>query len=258
MARLAHVAASALLVSSPRATATAGRSALVIGNAQYRQAPLKNAGADAQAISQAFSQLGYDTTLHENLGYADFVAALREFTTRTQDRGLRLIYYAGHGFQVSGRNHLVPVDVQFDVASNAAPERTIAVDDLLQRLTGAPQGVNVLVLDACRANPFTGQQGVSANGRILNLRSGARVGLASQSAPFGTVLAYSTAPGRIATDSPSAAIGVYAKHFLRQLGKRGVPIEMMLKQVRVGVSEETVMQQVPWESSSLIGELTLS
>jgi len=134
------------------------------------------------------------------------------------------------------------------------PRITDIVNELLDRLAQLPRGINIVILDACRTNPFAGSDVVLPDGRRLKFRGATPTGLARMDVPLGTLLAFSTAPGGVALDDPTAKHSIYAKYLLDNLATPGMPVEQMFKRVRAGVAGETGRMQVPWESSSLTGD----
>jgi uncharacterized caspase-like protein len=229
------------------------RVALVIGNSTYKISPLKNPAADAQAVAAALKSLGFDVTERENTSYRELIELLRQFSKHGAQADVRLVFYAGHGVQAKGRNYLLPVDTEIR-SEEDIPAKSADVNDLLDRLAQISRGINIVILDACRDNPFAGSDVVLPDGRRLKFRGATPSGLARMEAPLGTLLAFSTAPGGIALDDPAAAHSIYAKYLLDYLGAPGLPVEQMFKRVRAGVANDTGRMQVPWESSSLTGD----
>ncbi|HXF44911.1 MAG TPA: caspase family protein [Burkholderiaceae bacterium] len=251
--RLLAAACAAAALPPRRSTAQApnGRIALVIGNGNYRTAPLKNPVGDANAVAARLRQLGFAVTLRENTTLRELIEAMRDFSLRAPQAAVRVFFYAGHGVQVKGRNYLVPVDSE-PAAEDEIPGKSADVAEFIDRLSALKHGVNVAILDACRVNPFGGGVLVMADGRRVRFRGTAPAGLAPLDAPPGTLIAYSTAPGGVALDGADGRHSLYAKHLLAHLGTPGIPIEEMFKRVRIAVVEETGRMQVPWESSSLM------
>ena len=231
------------------------RTALVIGNATYRNAPLRNPVNDAQAVASALRGLGFEVILRENATQRETLDAFREFAFKAAKSQVRLLYYAGHGAQIKGRNYLMPVDAEVQTEDEIT-QKGADVTEFLERLGTLPNGVNLVVLDACRNNPFTSTPSQVADSRRFRTRGLApqTAGLAPLQAPSGTLIAFSTAPGSVAVDNPMQKNSVYTKHFLASLRTPGLPVERLFKQVRVAVALETQQQQVPWETSSLMGE----
>ena len=234
-----------------------GRMALLLGNASYRRQPLRNPINDTRALSAELRSLRFRTEVVENAGLREMIAALQRFSIQARDHSVRLFYFAGHGLQIRGRNYLVPVDVEIGSEDELA-RMSVDVGDLLERLGELRDGVNILILDACRNNPFINQPAVDADGRRFRTRAPRAVGLAGVDAPKGSFVAYSTAPGTVAIDSGSQSNSVYTRHLLDHMGTPGLPIELMFKKVRAGVVRETQKLQVPWESSSLTGDFCFS
>jgi len=219
------------------------RVALVIGNAAYAQEPLRNPVNDARAMARSLRHLGFTVLLHENANKATMERAVLDYGRRLAAGGVGVFFYAGHGMQVRGRNYLVPTDAQID---EEAKTRVAAVDLdlLLEQIAEARNRVNVVILDACRNNPFERKM------------RGRAQGLAPVDAARGTLIAYATSPGSVASDG--GRNGLYTEELLRALGQPGLKIEEVFKKVRVAVSERSNGAQTPWESSSLTGDLVIN
>lgn len=240
---LRFILATALLgvvLAWPRPAAAEQRVALVIGNSAYPAAPLKNPLNDARAISKTLNQVGFEVLLRTNLSQKAMIEAVREFSTRLKEGDVALFYYSGHGMQVRGRNFLLPIDADIR-AEDEVPYLSFDVSQVLDKLEFARSRANIVILDACRNNPF-----------IRTFRS-ARVGLAQMDAPGGTLIAFSTAPGSEARDGDTE-LGTYTRHLVAHLTTPGLPVEIMFRRVREGVKAETKDRQTPWESSSLTGD----
>jgi uncharacterized caspase-like protein len=229
------------------------RAALVIGNGAYRVGPLKNPVGDAQAIADALRGLGFEVTLRQNAGLRDMLETFRRFSLDAASAAVRVVFYAGHGLQVKGRNYLLPVDTEIR-AEDEVPGKSADLNELLERLTAQKQGVNIVILDACRNNPFSGAEVLGPDGRRLKFRGATPSGLAPVEAPLGSMVAFSTAPGGVALDNPSEPHSLYTKHLLQQMTAPAQPVEVMFKRVRLAVAQDTGRMQVPWESSSLTGD----
>lgn len=216
------------------------RAALVIGNADYKNGALRNPVNDARVVASSLEKVGFKVLLREDLNREGMHLAITEFGKLLKPGAVGLFYYAGHGMQIKGRNFLIPVDA--DIQSEDDVEfRGMDANMVLSRMDAAHDRVNLLVLDACRNNPF---------GR--NTRSGA-LGLAQMDAPKGTLIAFSTAPGSLAKDG-SGANSIYTRHLVENLVLPAMPVEQMFKEVRIAVTRETQDKQIPWESSSLMGD----
>jgi len=215
------------------------RTALVVGNSSYKTAPLKNPVNDARDMAQVLRESGFEVILKTNANQREMEKAVRNFGKRLRRGGAGLFYYAGHGIQVKGRNYLVPIGATIETEADVKYE---AVDAglILGKMEDAANDLNIVILDACRNNPFA-----------RSFRS-AEQGLARMDAPKGTLVAYATAPGSVAADGESGN-GIYTKNLIDKIKTPGLTVEQALKQVRVAVLSETENKQIPWESSSLTG-----
>lgn len=216
------------------------RVALVVGNAAYPSSPLKNPVNDARAMAQALRELGFDVLARENIGQKDMRRVIIEFGDRLQGGGVGLFYFAGHGLQVAGRNYMVPVDATIKSEREVEVE-SVDVASVLARMDTARNRLNIVIVDACRDNPF-----------CRSFRSSAR-GLAAIDAPSGTLIAYATAPGRLARNGEGAN-GLYTAELLKAIREPGLTLENVFKRVRGAVRQKTNGEQVPWEASSVEGE----
>ncbi|MGD0266543.1 MAG: caspase family protein [Candidatus Methylomirabilota bacterium] len=220
------------------------RLALVIGNSRYSSAPLRNPVNDARAMATTLRSFGFDVLLYEDVSYKDLRRAIIEFGNQLRDGGVGVFYYAGHGVQVNGRNYMVPVDAVIQGDAEVAVE-ALDVDYVLSRMDTARNRLNIVILDACRDDPFS-----------RSFRSPTH-GLASIDAPIGTLIAYATAPGKVAQDGEGPN-GLYTSELLKAMEVPGLKIEDVFKRVRQSVSKQTNGQQVPWEASSLIGDFSFT
>ncbi|HET9646424.1 MAG TPA: caspase family protein [Burkholderiaceae bacterium] len=252
-ALLACVGVSARAQSSALAASGERKVALVIGNSAYRVGALKNPVNDAQAMAGALRGLGFEVSLLENASLRDMIEGFRRFSVGTQSASVRLLYYAGHGLQMKGRNYLLPVDTDIR-AEDEVPAKSADLNEFLDRLGTLKQGINIVILDACRNNPFSGAEIVGPDGRRLRFRGATPAGLAPVEAPLGSMVAFSTAPGGVALDNPAEKNSLYTKHLIAQMQSPGLPVELLFKNVRLSVARETGRVQVPWESSSLTGD----
>ena len=214
------------------------RVALVIGNATYKTAPLQNPVNDSRAMAKALRGLGFEVIERQNLSREGFSGVAREFGDKLRGATVGLFYFAGHGLQIKGRNFLVPVDA--DIArEDEVQYRSFDVNEVLDKMDSARTPVNLVVLDACRNNPFVRSFKTSQSG------------LAQMDAPTGTLIAFATAPGSVAQDGEGMANGLYTGALLKHLATPGLAVEQMFKRVRVDVVSASKNSQVPWESSSL-------
>jgi uncharacterized caspase-like protein len=233
------------------ATRGEGRLALIIGNARYTTAPLKNTINDARLIGGAASRLGFRVAKMEDAGRDAMIDGIRDFVSSSGSAAVRMLYFAGHGAQYRGRNFLIPVDADLD-SEDDLPAQAIDAVDLADRIARMNTGVSLMVLDACRSAPFRAPPGPQTRGVPRP-----RGGLAGLDAPRGTIVAYATAPGRTATDDGDVD-SPYARHLAEELVVPGLSIETVFKRVRLAVMRDTDDRQVPWESSSLVGEFCLT
>ncbi len=221
--------------------AQAARLALVIGNKDYSVGPLKNPLNDAEDMAAALGGLGFQVTLVKNLKRDDIGRTVEAFANRIRPGDDALVFYAGHGLQVKGVNYLPAVDARIAVESDV-PLNSLNLNELLQRLDDAKAGVRLLLVDACRDNPYS--RGFRSNARGL-----ARV----EGAPSGTLMHFATRPGGVADDG-GGRNGVYTAELLKHLRSPGLPVESMLKRVASGVRQATGGSQQPWTEGALDGE----
>lgn len=228
--------------AGPPAGRVERRVALVIGNAGYRNVPrLANPVNDARDMAEALRSLGFIVTLREDQTAEQMREEILQFGDLLKSGGgVGLFYYAGHGVQVGGRNYLIPVEASV-LYEKRMEFDAVDVNRVLVEMEEAGNGFNIVVLDACRSNPFS-----------LGWRS-SEGGLAQLSAPKGTLVAYATAPGRVADDGHGHN-GLYTGELLKQMRVPGQTIEAMFKAVRANVRALTNDGQVPWESTSLVGD----
>ena len=240
--RWKSVAAALLaLVATALATPTARaeiRFALVIGNGAYRNVPaLTNPPNDAKDIAAALKSLGFNVTLKLDLDLAAMQRAIDEFALESADADVSLLYYAGHGFQLAGRNYLIPVGAELRQLDDIA-SRTVALDPVLAEL-GNGRGSHLLFLDACRNNPFA-RAGVGLPAAGL-----ARVGKLP-----GFFITFATQPDNVAFDG-SGRNSPFATALLGRLSTPGADISSMMIAVRNDVFAETGGKQIPADESLL-------
>jgi hypothetical protein len=219
------VALMLLALLSPPAFA-APRIALVIGNAAYAYAPLRNPVNDAREMAVALQDAGFEVDMRLDVGQRDMLAALRAFGQRLQaGGGVGLFYFAGHGMQIKGRNYLIPVGT--DIASeDEVAYQALDAQAVLDKMESAGNGMNLLILDACRNNPF-----------LRNTRAASQ-GLAPMDAPVGTLVAFATAPGSVAVDGDGRH-DLFTLHLLQAIRQPGLKVEEAFKQVRSAVRRDS-------------------
>lgn len=240
--------------SQPTIVAPAGpvgaRLALVIGNGAYRNAPpLPNPANDAHAVAKALRDIGFQVIEATDLDRAGMERALLDFLQKAPSANVRLLFYAGHGMQVDGNNYLVPVDATVK-SKNTAIFELVDIGRILKGLDDESHA-NVIILDACRDNPF--------ETRIAPSRSAGRgAGLSGyESVGAGTLIAFATAPGNTAADG-SGAHSPFTVALLKHIGTPRLELNQMLTRVRIDVAAATEKKQVPWVNSSLLGEVFLT
>jgi hypothetical protein len=225
------------------ATGAEKRVALVIGNSAYENVtPLPNPANDARAIGQFLNSAGFEVILATDLDHDEMIQVLQDFSGKIAERGpdtVAFVYYAGHGLQIAGDNYLVPVDAKISSEADA-PNTAVRLVDVMATLQAVPSRMRMVVLDACRNNPFSQLKDI---GR----------GLAIVDAPNGSIVGYSTAPGTEAFDGEGTN-SPYTSAFLRLGREPNLPVEQFFKKVRVAVNDVTEGKQTPWESSSLTSD----
>lgn len=229
-------------ISSIAGVAASGnkRLALVIGNSSYRTRPLRNPTNDANDVSNALKSSGFQVIDLRDASLQQMRAGVRQFGDRLINNDVGLVYYSGHGVEVKGRNYLIPVNADIQREDEIA-DQGLDVSLVLEKMSTAGKGVNILIVDACRDDPF---------GR--SFRSSSR-GLANMDAPRGTIIAYATSPGKVAQDGDGRN-SPYTKNLVRAMQQPNKPIEQVFKEVRRAVQAETKNLQTPWENTSLSGD----
>jgi formylglycine-generating enzyme required for sulfatase activity len=220
------------------------RTALVIGNSKYEQGPLRNPANDARAMGNTLKDLGFDVTLQFNLNLRQMDEAVRGFGQKIKDGGVGLFYFAGHGVQVDGVNYLAPVGARVEKEQDVKFEM-LDIGKVTAEMEAAKNGLNILILDACRNNPF-----------IRAFRS-PNSGLAPINAPSGTYIAFATAPGTTASDGEGEN-GLYTQELLTNLKQPGLRLEDVFIRTRVSVKKKSNDIQVPWENGALEGVVILN
>ncbi len=238
---------STILNTPDTSVTTEKRFALVMGNNHYQNlGSLRNAGNDATDISKLLAQRNFKVRLLVNGTQKQMIQYIRDFSHELQKGGVGLFYYAGHGVQVSGENYLLPVNADIKATHEVKPEG-VNVQRVLAAMSAANNRLNIVILDACRNNPFL-QQRQQAK-RSIDIP----IGLAEMRASSGMMIAYSTSPGEIALDGKERN-GIYTKHLLQQIKQPNIEMSQMFKRVRKFVRAETKNKQTPWESTSVEGD----
>ena len=224
----------------PQSKALGKRVALVIGNAAYKIHPLRNPRNDADDISRSLKGSGFEVIDLRDASLIQMRSAIRQFGDKLLTSDAGLVYYSGHGIEIRGRNYFIPVNADIQ-REDEVSDQSLDVALILEKMSTAQKAVNILIVDACRDDPF---------GR--SFRSGSK-GLASMEAPRGTIVAYATSPGKVAADGDGRN-SPYTKHLVRAMQTPNKPIELVFKEVRRAVQDETKNLQTPWENTSLSGD----
>jgi hypothetical protein len=228
------------------------RVALVIGNGAYWSAPeLRNSRNDADDISTQLKQLGFSVIDGRDLDRASMQAVLSRFAQRLKGADAGLVYYSGHGLQMNGQNFLVPVDLKYDNVT-FTPFELVKVDDVIDAL-GYTDGVRLLVLDACRDNPFANNLAQNKGTR----GAGTTRGLAKIERSQGMLIAYSTQPNAVAADG-TGRNSPFTAALVRELQVPGLEVATVFRRVAVNVNRETAGAQTPELSVSLLGDFYLN
>ena len=238
---------STTLLSSIVFAATSDNSkrvALVIGNSEYSNSPLKNPVNDAKDIAAKLRKLGFEVIERNNLKTKQIGGTLREFKSKLSPGSVALVFYAGHGLQIKGINYLPTVDADINSEEDVS-NQSISVNQIMDVLDESKSRLNLVFLDACRNNPYASR----------NFRSADR-GLARVSAPSGTLISYATKPGSIAADG-TGRNGLYTSKLLAQMDSN-VEIEKALKRVVTAVKTASNGKQEPWMEGSIEGDFCFS
>jgi len=241
---LHHTLMAAGILLGSHAAFAESRVALVIGQSNYRAVvPLPNPANDARAMSQLLGNAGFEVMDAADLSQNEMREKVGDFAAKVAAKGpdtVALVFYAGHGLQIDGENFLVPVDVD-PKRETDIPLQAIRLNDVLNTLTSVPSKTRILLLDACRNNPFPAISRSTGHGlAIVDAKTGSP----------GTFMSFSTSPGAEAEDG-SGADSPYTTALLSAAKEPGLSIEDTFKRVRVSVNKATEGRQTPWDSSSL-------
>ncbi|MGY8706206.1 caspase family protein [Bradyrhizobium sp. 18BD] len=244
---------------SPAPAVRGTRMALIIGNGAYAHVKaLPNPPNDARAVAKSLRDIGFTVSEGVDLDRAAMQKMTRDFLRDAARAQVAVVYYAGHGVQVDGRNYLIPVDVELKPGTGMT-EAMIDMDTIMAGLDDQVR-TNILIFDACRNNPMAQQvasagtnrgiEGASGLAAPTSLGTGATLGA-------GTLIAFATAPGQVALDGEGAN-SPFSAALSRHLGTPGLEVQQMLTRVRAEVVSSTKNKQVPWSNSSLLGEVYLA
>ena len=259
VAALALVAMVAMPV--PRAFAApidpAGRRiAFVVGNGAYKVAPaLGNPGSDARAVSASLKRLGFEVIEGYDLDLAGMRAKVSEFSAALPDAKAALIYYAGHGVSVDEENYLLPTDINLKNPSDL-DLNAIGLSVML-KLMRRQETVNVVILDACRDNPFAVELAASGK-KTRSIVSTRGLSPIESDLAKGTLIAFATDPKSTALDGKPGDNSPFTKALLAHIEDPGVPVGTVMDRVRADVFEATNKRQTPWVNTSIIGEFFLN
>jgi hypothetical protein len=216
------------------------RVALVIGNNEYRnQQPLRNSVNDANSVGAALRELSFTVDVKLNVSMIQMEEAVERFAGSVRPGDIALFYYSGHGIQVGDQNYLIPVDFEAHTAADAK-YKAYAAGRVQDNLEAAGASLQILILDACRDNPYRSLRGAGG-------------GLAAMQAGKGAYIAFATAPGKTADDNAGGRNGLFTDALLGALRQPGLTLDQVFNQVRAKVSS-TRAEQVPWSTSSVVGE----
>ena len=242
--RRALAAAQAAEVSIRPVKAAEKRVALVVGNSNYRLGRLRNPRNDADDVSQVLREKGFKIIDLRDATYEQMWSAVRQFGDDLLGADVGLVYYSGHGIESRGANYLIPVDADIR-QEDELQFKSLNLGVVMEKMATAAKSINILIVDACRNNEFS-----------RSFRSSSR-GLAAVEAPVGTLVAYSTSPGKVAEDGEGRN-SPYTKHLVRVIKESKLPVESVFKEVRKAVVSETKGAQTPWENTSLSGDFFFS
>jgi uncharacterized caspase-like protein len=219
------------------------RTALVIGNGDYARAPLRNPVNDAKAMASKLQRLGFEVLSYTNLGQNDMKRVINEFGDKIAAArgGVGLFYFAGHGVQIKGENYLIPIDANIR-KENEVELESVSLGRVLASLENAQNRMNIVILDACRDSPYE-----------RSFRSQSSQGLVSPTAPYGTVVAFATAPGSVTADGEGNN-GIYTEELLKVMETPGLKLEDVFKQVLANVRKRTQGSQIPWYNAAFEGD----
>lgn len=240
------------------------RVALVIGNGAYADFDaLPNPPNDARGVARALESAGFRVTLRVDANRADMLAAIETFGRDLAAANVGLFYFAGHAAQVDWRNFIVPVAATLSVNAKAADrlanqvaQQAVELGTVLDLMAKANNRLNIVIIDACRNNPFTSQaievgRSLARSSDKLPFRVSA--GLAQTFAPPRTFLAYATAPGEVASDGVGRN-SPYSGALIEALGVPDLKLEDVFKRVRSSVATTTSNSQIPWDNSSVFDD----
>ncbi len=230
-----------LKLAGPTPSKAEQRVALIIGNGAYAQGSLANPVNDARDMAAALRSVGFEVMSGENVNQTQMKRLIRDFGQKIRNGGVGLFYFAGHGVQANNRNYLIPVGVEINSEAEVEYE-AVEAGFVLAQMQEARNRLNIVILDACRNNPFA-----------RSFRSGARGLAVTRSAPTGTLVAYATAADNVANDG-AGRNGLFTQELLTNLKTPGLTLESVFRRTRTSVRSKSGGQQVPYEYTSVEGE----
>lgn len=233
-----------LVLSMIIPASAAKRVALVIGNGAYKVGPLMNPVNDASDMAVKLRKLGFDVTLLKNADQRTMERQIGVFRNKLSSAEIRLFYYAGHGMQVKGVNYLIPVNIEVRYEDDIKYE-AVDAGRVLDSMAAAGKGANIVILDACRDNPFA-----------RSFRSSSR-GLARMPELHGSIIVYATAPGDVAADGKGRN-GLFTGQLLRYINRPGLTLEQVFKKTGKAVSKASGNRQRPWMSLGIYDDVYLA
>jgi uncharacterized caspase-like protein len=216
--------------------------ALLIGNSGYPSTPLRNPRNDVQSMAAALRQLGFQVTVRNDLTRRQMDESTSQFASQLRSGDLALFYYSGHGVQLNQESYLIPVDFSGSSASDVR-YNAMAAAQIRDRLEESGARLRILILDACRDNPYRATRGVGGGLAAMN------------SQVEGTLIAYSTADNSTAEDNPAESNGLYTKHLLAALQSPGVSLKQAFEQARDNVWIQSGRKQRPYVYDGIVGDL---
>jgi len=237
------------LLSGNSSAAERVRKALIVGNAEYSGIPkLKNSVNDAVLIDETLRARGFETTLLTNATKRQMTEAAQEFAKGLDSNSVGLFYFAGHGLEVNGRNYLVPVDASIESEADIEFE-SVDAGRILSIFKIANNGLNLMILDACRNNPF-----IEGDSRSVLLKSG----LAAMRPATGSLVLYATEPGNVASDNVHGKNGLFTKSLVESIKQPGLKIEDVFKRTAINVRKESANTQTPYIEGVILGDFVFT
>jgi TPR repeat protein len=237
-------------IISATSTEAGTRLALVIGNGNYKNVPaLENPANDAADLAKALRNVGFEVIEQQNASREAMTKALRDFSARLRGTEVALFFYAGHGLQMNGENYLLPVDADLQTPADVR-FNTVDLANIQQEMESSGR-TNIIILDACRNNPFADR--LTQSGRAAPSRGLGRIDASGE----GSLIVYSTQPNNVALDG-AGRNSPFTSALLKHVVTPGLEVRQMLSRVRGDVLAATERRQTPWDSSSLTGDVYLA